>query len=1074
MSNTASLYYEDQGEQESDQLYMRPEPGSLYVMRRRGPLGSAGQANTAAHFFSRSHGRARWPARERCYSSDSEEEMEVLKTNFRSIVSRAPPSLPASLLRRLTASSETTALGKVRVILRVASNDLPQEEQSKHFHVNKKGRQVTLLDPSIGKGEIDMEDRMIGVAAPKMFAFDGVFSANDSQEDVAAAALSDIISAVTSGNDGCLFCFGHANLGKTWTMLGDDASVEKIGVIPIAIAWLYRSIKAIRQKTDARFSVRVSAVEICGAREVCNDLLSQYAGDRRGAQHRQDSSQLMTSLTELRASNAEKAAFYLDAALNNRTRDETGRESHFVFSLYVYQYKLDKTGKGGLIGGRTKLHLIDFGGCDRTKVSGGAITLSGLGNVILGIFNGVKHLPCRGSVVTSVLQECLTGLTCHATMIAHVSPEPSHYSETLHTVQLASRVHRMRRKKMRRSSETKLSEGARRVGVSSSSEFTTTTDPSSSELSCDTVVYRQQSDGSGTDGEGVPSFRSSSESLLSRSSKRRGGSKILTNGAISPAARKCSSPFLPVIEERMERMPLHGKVPTNKTHEVWIDSNPLCLRPSTTPIADFSQHFKADMVSRWVENQGHDNGFTFLTQFKQDESDCIREHFVETHFQERRIKPPPPPPRISQAENVINVNKPLIQKIDITENDTRKNKENYETQENDIYKENSGFDEGMSCHQHPLRILSEENLSVVSTFVLDSDDLAKLEEAEEQIDPSRFPFFTVPDFTNSNGKNDQYFESRLRDLNEIGTRNNESLTNDDKNVNNETQTQAQARTNNDGEVFNDPRFLYGNYKEMSTFSVFDGRFSNSPNIPGEESEVMTPQKQFLLLSQSLRLPDGSSNPDLFDSDKNENFVTENSYEASVTVIDTELNVASEVTQRKKSELTFAAKLLRLFSSKRNKKEKCKNTIDKRSKSCDRELEENCKKDNKNLQAMRSASCSPLKQRQSEAGTPVASCVSLVPTEWEYSHLQDTLNGNTRLSAVTTDRKSSGYDSLEGENSSVDSSQEVCDGFIQLNSGTLKYAVPNDNKNTDRALDYDDISALKDEIRRYPNILRRAY
>ena len=51
----------------------------------------------------------------------------------------------------------------------------------------------------------------------------------------------------------------------------------------------------------------------------------------------------MTSLTELRASNAEKAAFYLDAALNNRTRDETGRESHFVFSLYVYQYKLDKT-----------------------------------------------------------------------------------------------------------------------------------------------------------------------------------------------------------------------------------------------------------------------------------------------------------------------------------------------------------------------------------------------------------------------------------------------------------------------------------------------------------------------------------------------------------------------------------------------------------------------------------------------------------------------------------------------------------------------------------------------------------
>ena len=32
-------------------------------------------------------------------------------------------------------------------------------------------------------------------------------------------------------------------------------------------------------------------------------------------------------------------------------------------------------------------------------------------------------------------------------LLAHISPEPSHHSETLHTIQLASRIHRMRRKK---------------------------------------------------------------------------------------------------------------------------------------------------------------------------------------------------------------------------------------------------------------------------------------------------------------------------------------------------------------------------------------------------------------------------------------------------------------------------------------------------------------------------------------------------------------------------------------------------------------------------------------------------
>ena len=150
----------------------------------------------------------------------------------------------------------------------------------------------------------------------------------------------------------------------------------------------------------------------------------------------------------MRASSAEKAAHYLDAALAGRSLDAQGRESHLVFTLHIYQYMQNGTG------GRSRLHLIDFGGCERThRVNGvkGGITLSGLGNVILGIFNGQKHLPHRDSKVTQVLRECLGSLTCQATMLAHVSPDPAHYSETLHTVQLASRLHRMRRKRLKNS-----------------------------------------------------------------------------------------------------------------------------------------------------------------------------------------------------------------------------------------------------------------------------------------------------------------------------------------------------------------------------------------------------------------------------------------------------------------------------------------------------------------------------------------------------------------------------------------------------------------------------------------------
>ena len=48
-----------------------------------------------------------------------------------------------------------------------------------------------------------------------MFAFDGLFTDEDAQSEVAASALTEAIHGVISGIDSCLFAFGHASLGKT-------------------------------------------------------------------------------------------------------------------------------------------------------------------------------------------------------------------------------------------------------------------------------------------------------------------------------------------------------------------------------------------------------------------------------------------------------------------------------------------------------------------------------------------------------------------------------------------------------------------------------------------------------------------------------------------------------------------------------------------------------------------------------------------------------------------------------------------------------------------------------------------
>lgn len=46
-----------------------------------------------------------------------------------------------------------------------------------------------------------------------------------------------------------------------------------------------------------------------------------------------------------------------------------------------------------------------------------------------------------------LLRESLATSNCRTTMIAHISDSPAHHAETLSTVQLAARVHRLRRKK---------------------------------------------------------------------------------------------------------------------------------------------------------------------------------------------------------------------------------------------------------------------------------------------------------------------------------------------------------------------------------------------------------------------------------------------------------------------------------------------------------------------------------------------------------------------------------------------------------------------------------------------------
>lgn len=69
-------------------------------------------------------------------------------------------------------------------------------------------------------------------------------------------------------------------------------------------------------------------------------------------------------------------------------------------------------------GGRSRLHLIDLGGCANRS---GGLPLSGIGNILLAILSGQRHPPNKDHPLTPLLKDCLAPLDCHVAVMAHVS-----------------------------------------------------------------------------------------------------------------------------------------------------------------------------------------------------------------------------------------------------------------------------------------------------------------------------------------------------------------------------------------------------------------------------------------------------------------------------------------------------------------------------------------------------------------------------------------------------------------------------------------------------------------------------
>ncbi|KAH8850967.1 Kinesin-like protein KIF26B [Schistosoma japonicum] len=472
-------------------------------------------------------------------------------TGFAESIHHHPPPIPPTLLKwgrnNTNNSVINNKIGKVKVILHLLSDhDIEKGSQKiSYLTVEKRKNQVCLNDPNNILNEATASPKRTNNHGPKLFAMDGIFTEEDSMAELCAFALTDIIQSVVNGSDGCLISFGTRDSIKSNSMFGDDKQSSGLGIIPSAISWLFRLITEQKERTGARFSVRISAVEVYGKEEILRDLLSSVSNttDAAGANApgiylREDpiSGTQLENQSELRAPTADKAAFYLDSALSARcqptlfdsspTKSPTtsssasssssstvlwNRTSHLFFTLHIYQYRVERSGIGsGVAGGRSRLHLIDLGNTKPSKdatsnispdiepeesenkqnitsLNDSVLSLSSMISVVLALLNGNRHHPHRDSKLSQMLHEAIGSIGCRTCILIQTSPNINYYHDNLQLFQFAAKIQRSRRH--RTHERTLLGSGSNNTEVSCKVDDQNTSSEDSS--SCDSFGLRR-------------------------------------------------------------------------------------------------------------------------------------------------------------------------------------------------------------------------------------------------------------------------------------------------------------------------------------------------------------------------------------------------------------------------------------------------------------------------------------------------------------------------------------------------------------------------------------------------------
>uniref|UniRef100_A0A5K3EGU6 Kinesin motor domain-containing protein n=1 Tax=Mesocestoides corti TaxID=53468 RepID=A0A5K3EGU6_MESCO len=388
-----------------------------------------------------------------------------LPANFAHTLLHSPPT---PLPQEPRKSNLSSAYPKAKLVFAYETSDIDGLSIAQPcMWIDEEERQVKLVRPdtdsSPNPGAIS--------SAPKNFPFNGAFSNHEPMSDFCVNVLSDQMSSLVNGNNGCVIYLNSIGRRDVSRFIGNDSCTTLLGLVPSAIKWLFDAMNDRMQQRAVHFCLAVSATEIYENNSV--DLLIDFKkstaleGDGKSSKDRLSgtsswkkicSSRSDDEATELVATNVVEAARYLDMALaaSKRLHDvhlnalpaATTNTSvgHLFFTFHIY-----RNFSGGVVTASNKiehrqLNLIELMVTTESEVEqkGSAIPRnSTISNFILSLVSGRASPPfgTKEPILHHLLRSCLLAEELlRITFVLHTSVHPKFYDCTLELLQHTTKI----------------------------------------------------------------------------------------------------------------------------------------------------------------------------------------------------------------------------------------------------------------------------------------------------------------------------------------------------------------------------------------------------------------------------------------------------------------------------------------------------------------------------------------------------------------------------------------------------------------------------------------------------------